>query len=883
MANTPIPSDLIEKNSILKKLFSKKEIISDIVVLSLVEIYILSFFDINLILSNTTLAGGDTASHYAALHYLAKTLIPNWRLIGWDHGNFAGYPIFQFYFPVPFFLAAVLGFLIPLKVALKLVTLMGIFILPLFTYLGFRKLNYLFPVPSISSILVLPFIFNESYTMFGGNVLSTFAGEFCYGISFSVFVLYAASLYRGVAEKKGFVTNSILLSLCGLCHAIPFMLAVTLSLFFLIRENQFKDNLKYLLKVNTLAFFLMGFWVIPMVAKLKFTTPIYMIWNFDSFKDLIPPLIIPFLVLTLLRIIFFRFKFFFTNDRLYYFLYILAVSILLYINSHVLVVPDIRFIPFIYLTIIFIAIDLLGFLLNYVKPKIILTFLFLIFTGFWINSYVKDAGSWFKWNYEGYEGKRTWDEFEKINRFIKGDYQQPRVAYEKTPIFNAFGSDRAFESIPFFAGRQTLEGLHYSSGISAKAITFLQTEFSKEIMSPVSYIYSRPDMKNIPEKFNLFNINQIITASGPIKEMFYGSKEFKEVYRIKNFSIFEFLNCKNHYIEPLNFYPVAYTGKDWREEFSKWFKRADNLDIFLVPEQYISAKESGYFKSRTDSVSNLGRFRNEIKNAADCRIEEHIEPFKISFKTSRPGIPHLVKFSYFPNWKVKGADAVYPVSPSFMLVIPNSNEVVLTYGRTFPDILGIICSLLGFLFIISAPVINKKSGIIIPTILDSLLSPVLGLILRLKNYLFFLLLVLILISSIYSIKDRNLPVKTYLNGMDLYNNKQYYQAIKTFQRITRDEQYDLADTILCLLFEGRSHVQLKDYNKGIETFMRIINHYPYSRYVSEAYYEIGMTNLFQGKKEEAREFFKKAVEVDKSSNYSEYAKDRLKEIEKSSD
>src|SRR3990172_1494028 len=244
MSKIPIDSGSIEKNSISKKLFSKKEIISDIVVLSLVEIYILSFFDINLILSNTIVTGGDTASHYAALHYLAKTLIPNWRLIGWDHGNFAGYPIFQFYFPIPFFLAAIMGLIIPLKVALKFVTLLGIFALPVLTYLGFKKLDYSFPIPSISSILVLPFIFNESYTMFGANVLSTFAGEFCYSISFSIFVLYAASLYRGVAEKKRFVTNSILLGLCGLCHAIPFMLAVTLSLFFLIRENQFKDNLK---------------------------------------------------------------------------------------------------------------------------------------------------------------------------------------------------------------------------------------------------------------------------------------------------------------------------------------------------------------------------------------------------------------------------------------------------------------------------------------------------------------------------------------------------------------------------------------------------------------------------------------------------------------
>ena len=45
MANTPTLLDSTEKNNFFKKLFFGKETISDIVVLSMVEIYILSFFD----------------------------------------------------------------------------------------------------------------------------------------------------------------------------------------------------------------------------------------------------------------------------------------------------------------------------------------------------------------------------------------------------------------------------------------------------------------------------------------------------------------------------------------------------------------------------------------------------------------------------------------------------------------------------------------------------------------------------------------------------------------------------------------------------------------------------------------------------------------------
>ena len=55
----------------------------------------------------------------------------------------------------------------------------------------------------------------------------------------------------------------------------------------------------------------------------------------------------------------------------------------------------------------------------------------------------------------------------------------------------------------------------------------------------------------------------------------------------------------------------------------------------------------------------------------------------------------LVKTSYFPNWKVSGADGPYRVSPNFMVVVPTDNEVTLTYGRTSVEWLGLLMTLVG--------------------------------------------------------------------------------------------------------------------------------------------------------------------------------------------
>jgi hypothetical protein len=45
-------------------------------------------------------------------------------------------------------------------------------------------------------------------------------------------------------------------------------------------------------------------------------------------------------------------------------------------------------------------------------------------------------------------------------------------------------------------------------------------------------------------------------------------------------------------------------------------------------------------------------------------------------------VPILVRTSYFPNWKVEGAEGPYRSAPNLMVVVPTSNEVKLTYGYT---------------------------------------------------------------------------------------------------------------------------------------------------------------------------------------------------------
>ena len=67
----------------------------------------------------------------------------------------------------------------------------------------------------------------------------------------------------------------------------------------------------------------------------------------------------------------------------------------------------------------------------------------------------------------------------------------------------------------------------------------------------------------------------------------------------------------------------------------------------------------------------------------------------MEFDVSRTGVPVMVKTSYFPNWEAHGADGPWRATPNFMVVVPTSKHVRLTYGTTSAEWLGRFGTLAG--------------------------------------------------------------------------------------------------------------------------------------------------------------------------------------------
>jgi hypothetical protein len=220
------------------------------------------------ILSDTTPAGGDMGAHVWGPAYLRDHLLPSFQLAGWAPDWYDGFPAYQFYMVVPSLLIVLLnvgifhGWMallpvlvaagcvvaaaglwdqsprrskqllagaglalltigLPYGVAFKLIAVSGAVTLPIAAYAFGRLAGLQFPTPAMFSAASLVFLFYRGFSIYGGNLPSTLAGEFAFSISLSLGLLYLGVLFRGFDNGKHRGWAAVLLALTGLCHLIP--------------------------------------------------------------------------------------------------------------------------------------------------------------------------------------------------------------------------------------------------------------------------------------------------------------------------------------------------------------------------------------------------------------------------------------------------------------------------------------------------------------------------------------------------------------------------------------------------------------------------------------------------------------------------------------
>jgi len=800
------------------------------------------------LLAPTITAGGDTASHYYPALVMHEELLPHWQWTGWTMGNYAGFPIFHFYSTLPFVTIAALGYLLPMQQTFKLVTLLGPTSLPLAAAYLFWALGYRRGAPVLAAASVLPFLFQQGNSMWGGNIPSVLAGEFCHAIGFSLSLVYLGHLHRLSKGIGSWLANALLLVAIGLSHAFAFIGALWFALFYLRPCRDAARTVPRIAPAFVLAALMLAFWGFPVVPRVKFTTEWTMIWHIQDWTEVVPELLWPAACLSLLNVALMltRLKRF-VLERQGLMLFALGGSAFLYAVSPVTGFPDIRFVPIGQLFLGFLAADLVIWAGSRLRHPLLFATAGMLLTLGWAYQHLGYLPSWLTWNYSGYEGKASWPLFKAINDHVAGDVNSPRMVFEHSQTHNRFGSSRAFENLPLFSGRSTLEGVFHQVSPNSPFVFYIQSEVSEKTSGPFrQYSYARLDPEAALPHLRAYNVATIVAVSDKARAAYDANPAYQRTFSDGGYSVYQVPSANTGYVVAARNQPVLYEGPDYPTAFYRWFKHPDLLDLPLVPATIIGSEAADSFSLRTSSIRDIPR----VAYDGECKVDAHLEQQKISFDTTCPGRPHIVKVSYFPRWRSSDGSPIFLVSPGFMLVTPASEHYEMSYDRTALDWFALTTTIIGILWAAGCTISPKVRRATTAPIALAFASLYAALSRHAAPVSVVFVVACIASGSAvrYEVSDDDAG---YRAGQEAFRAKQFERVVDVFGEYTRDDK-DTFKQATALLQLGSSQAELGRHELAIDSLERLNFDFPNIDYRANALFLLARSQAALGRIEKAR-------------------------------
>jgi hypothetical protein len=667
-----------------KENFSKLDIFLDVVV-KILTIVILVLFFYQFIpaefWTNGPATGGDTGSHFWPLYTLFHYGIPEGVMRVWNPANLAGEPHLIHYFPFPFIFMALLANFVPIGLAFNIGTMIPVLFLPITVFICIEKMHYgRYSAMTAAGFSVIS-LYNESYSMWGGNVFSTLAGQFAHIWAMCFFFLAVGFTAEEIRKKKQPFWSAIFWSTVMISHGYM-ILGIPLVFFSFCLFYPFeKSRLKFLhCSFSGLWAFLLSAWfLIPSILNTKWTTSFPIIWGTSNLlEEALPSVFYPVLVLGLVAVLFQIFLPQLKNHRkegfiilAFWWAQILGFTVYYFVFPKVGLV-DVRAIPEIQLFVCISFGTLVGFLLGnkqFIKHGRITAMTIFLICLFWADHCVSGLPSWMQWNYSGWQTKPLYTDLIKLTNSLRGSFSDSRVIYEHNDQNNATGTVRVFEMLGFWSERGTIESLYLQANILAPMCYYLQGVVSKTPSCPfIQYPCTSATLEERYHLLKLLGVGSLILMTDDLRNQARKVPELIEGKTFGPWQVFEFRQ-KPSLVEVLS-KPVRWiSNNDWKKQFYDWFINYKPGDLFLaLDNQEISSAEKNLI--RTSSAG--------YDECAPC-LSVTFNKMKLS--TNCPGKPHFLKMAYHPSWKTSSGDKLFIISPGFILFIPSRKEVVFTFGN----------------------------------------------------------------------------------------------------------------------------------------------------------------------------------------------------------
>ncbi|MGA0961343.1 MAG: hypothetical protein ACO3SZ_00775 [Ilumatobacteraceae bacterium] len=728
----------------------------------------------DLIFDNNTPTGGDFGAHVWGPAYLRDHLLPSFRLNGWTMDWYGGMPAYRFYMVLPALAVVLVDVLLPYGVALKLVGVLGLLTLPAACW-GFGRLaKFAFPIPELFAFAGLAFLLDESFTIYGGNLKSTMAGEFSFSIALTLAVLGIGALAAGLHSGRYRVWTAVLIAAAAVSHGIVLIFMAVAALVFTALWVD-RVRIRWVVTTGVTALLLVAWWVGPFLMNHEYMTDMKYgprpEGAEDSFWDMFFPLAAPLdVVITVLAVIGVLWSVL-RRDKNGSALGITGLVLVagVYLARDSLPVIGLlwnpRLLPFLYLVRYMLmmvgAVAVMNVVWNVVKERnavnpvgprvatgfgavsalgvlIVLGFMFQVLPGGGITTHngaqvygwgpfkatstnVRASGDgWSSYNFTGYEGRGVaYAEYHSIVQAMESLGTDPshgcgRALWENSPDNGQYGTTMALMLLPFWTDGciGSMEALFFEAS-GTTPYSFLATAaMSKQSSNPVRELRYVDNNASVGVRhLQDLGVKYAMVRTEEAKVEARQQPELTLVASSGPWEVFEVTGAE--IVVPLDVQPVVVNSRsgDQRERHlelgTSWFQNP--TDWAALP-----ADDGPASWQRIDAVVDLSR-QEGVPGGPGRRVDivvpgEPIERVElpsievsnvvisqdsIEFDVDQVGVPVLIRVSYFPNWSVTGADAVYRVAPNAMVVVPSSEHVSLSFGRTGLDWVTVLLSLAG--------------------------------------------------------------------------------------------------------------------------------------------------------------------------------------------
>ena len=653
-------------------------------------------------------------AHIVPTKFFVTELFNNFKLSGWSQDWFAGYPIYYFYFPLPPIITSLLNFLFPFSISFKTMVLISQILLVISIEMLMRNNSKEFSFYGFGVGLL--YLLTESFTIFGGNLASSLAGQysFTYSIAFANF-----SIFYLLKSNHRYSTEiaSLFIGLSVLSHLIPFMIYLPIFAYYFL-----KSDVKINVKISAFLFFLfisMRF-SISLFLNLEFTTNMTYT-PYTQLSDLVKSDILPFAIGAIIYVISSSSR---TTLKAVagFELYLIIIAIFLFFYGPESALWNGRIVPFFNLGIIILFFNLLHFDIKNLTKKIqgkypltifilsINSYLMYLYYSKWGNTYSTTTISviliilfmflisinsetfliyttlvsltfgtlsylphWLNWNFSGYESKNNWSDITTLYEGL--DTLEPgRIMWEPNSDLNKYGTPMVLMTIPMFTDHQSVEGLYFDSSITTPFHFLTVSGVAERPSNPVGGLtYINGEFDKGFRLMEELGVDYFIAYTQSIKDKANGSENFNFLFSNEVFNVYSINTKKVELVE-------------------------DNLHIFESPDFYDRLKnavlregsEQSFFESAYKSFKDelnhkiIENYDESLavrsESNADLLISDlNIQNELITFKTNKQNQLHLIKVSYFPNWKIKNGYGPFRISPSFMAVVPKDELVEIRF------------------------------------------------------------------------------------------------------------------------------------------------------------------------------------------------------------